>query len=64
VPNDKSWTDEQLRQQVANLQGRVAELKSLTAGHPVGSREWERAHREGKAAVNELRKLEAELSRR
>ena len=64
MPNYKSWTDEQLRQQVANLQGRIAELKSMTARHPVGSREWGRAHREGKAAVNELRKLEAELTRR
>jgi hypothetical protein len=64
VPNYRSWTDEQLRQQVANLQGRIAELKSLTSRHPTASKEWERAHREGKAAVNELRKLEAELSRR
>ena len=64
MPNYRSWTEAQLQQQVANLQGRIAELKSLTARYPAHSREWERAHREGIAATNELRKIEAELSRR
>jgi hypothetical protein len=54
----------QLQQRVANLQDRFAELKSLTARHPRGGREWRRAHDEGIAVQNELRKLEDEPGRR
>ena len=64
MPNYKTWSIAQLQQRVANLQGRFAELKSLTARHPRGGREWRRAHDEGIAVQNELRKLEDELGMR
>ena len=64
MPNYKLWTTAQLQQQVANLQGRMAELKSLTVRHARGSRQWKRAHDEGIAVQNELRKIEDELARR
>jgi hypothetical protein len=64
MPNYKSWSIAQLQQRVATLQGRFAELKSLTARHPRGSPQWRRAHDEGIAVQNELRKIEDELAKR
>ncbi len=64
MPSYKAWSIAQLQQRVASLQGRFAALKSLTARHPRGSREWRRAHDEGIAVQNELRKLEDEFGRR